>query len=206
MKSIGAVAAAVFLGIWASPAHAGAADVLERLFGAEAAEVWRASSIWIGERYQEAPELVLGVSAALALPLVAALGLGLHVLIGRRAAIRASREGRATRTIPPSSWRKAGQIEVVDQRGLVRFNIAHDLIRIGRAEDNDIRLAHNTVHRYHAVVEKSAEMAFTIVDLSGGSGNGVRVHGVPVTQAPLADGDVFEVGKVSLRFHLTEVD
>lgn len=205
MKTVGLIAVAAIFGVWASPANAGVTEMLDRLLGPDVATAWTTSTDWIRERYQEAPELVLGIGAALVLPLVATVGLALNLLFGRRGSATEGDRRRAMRTIPPSSWRKSGQIEVVDPSGSVRFDIAHDLVRIGRADDNDIRLAHNTVHRYHAVVEKSPEMAFTIVDLSGGVGNGVRVRGVPVTQARLADGDEFEVGKVSLRFRLAEV-
>lgn len=205
MRPISAIVVAALCCAMTDPAHAGMAEVLDGWFGAETAEAWRASSVWIRERYQEAPELVLGLGAAMALPFIAGCGLGLQLMLARKSPVSRMGSGRPVKTIPPSSWKKAGQIEVISQRGPVRFDVAHDLVRIGRAEDNDIRLAHETVHRYHAVVEKSPDMLFTIVDVSGDGGNGVKVRGVPVTQARLVDGDEFEVGKVSLRFLLAEV-
>jgi hypothetical protein len=205
MRLICALLVAAVCCTLAGTAHAGVAEVLDGWFGAETAEIWRASTVWISARYHEAPELVLGVGAGLALPFLAALGLGLQAVLARRETSSTAAGRRPVRTIPPSAWKKAGQIEVADSRGPVRFDVAHDLIRIGRADDNDIRLEHKTVHRYHAVVERSPDMLFTIVDLSGGDGNGVKVRGVPVTQARLIDGDEFQVGKVSLRFLLTEV-
>ena len=205
MKSYLAVAVAIYFGLAATPASAEPPGWINDVLGAEAAETWRVSWHWILERYPQAPALVLGVAAALALPLIAMLGLVLQVLIGRAVRRPVVVAEPAVKTIPARSWGKSGQIEVVGLRSPAKFAFAHDLVRIGRADDNDIRLAHNTVHRYHAVVEKTPDMLFTIVDLSGGDGNGVRVRGVPVTQARLADGDEFEVGKVSMRFHLTEV-
>lgn len=205
MRLICAILVAMVCCTLAETAHASVAEVLDGWFGSDTAEIWRASTVWIKERYHETPELVLGLGAGLTLPFLAAFGLGLQAILVRRETSSRAAGRRPDRTIPPSAWKKAGQIELAGPSGPIRFDVAHDLIRIGRAEDNDIRLAHKTVHRYHAVVERSPDMLFTIVDLSGGEGNGVKVCGVPVTQSRLVDGDEFEVGKVSLRFLLAEV-
>ena len=87
------------------------------------------------------------------------------------------------RTAPPERWPLAGQ-----------------LIRIGRHQDNDIRLPDTSVHRYHAVIERTPDEAFVITDLSGKDGNGVRVNGERLSRAQLADGDVIELGRTRLKF------
>jgi pSer/pThr/pTyr-binding forkhead associated (FHA) protein len=74
------------------------------------------------------------------------------------------------------------------------------VIRIGRHEDNDIRLTDSSVHRHHAVIERTPEEAFVIIDISGKDGNGVRINGARTAQAQLADGDVIELGRAKMKF------
>jgi pSer/pThr/pTyr-binding forkhead associated (FHA) protein len=78
--------------------------------------------------------------------------------------------------------------------------LAGQVIRIGRHADNDIRLADASVHRYHAVIQRTAEEAFVITDVSGKDGNGVRVNGERLERAHLSDGDVIELGRARLKF------
>lgn len=83
--------------------------------------------------------------------------------------------------------------------------LAGQVIRIGRGQENDITLPDASVHRYHAVIEHTAEEAFIITDLSGKDGNGVRVNGKKLARAELADGDVIELGRTRLRFESVPV-
>lgn len=76
------------------------------------------------------------------------------------------------------------------------------MLRIGRHEENDVRLADKTVHRHHAVLQLTGEQGYTITDLSGNEGNGVLVNSERVTQARLRHGDIIELGAVKLRFAL----
>ena len=80
------------------------------------------------------------------------------------------------------------------------------MIRIGRHGENDIQLASQTVHRYHAVVHVTPQHGHVITDLSGPEGNGVIVNGACVEQAALAPGDLIELGDVRLRFRMGEAD
>ena len=173
----------------------------------ELAVAWSELVAWVrtrvAEGYRQASALVLGLAIALALPLLAIIGLLARYRPRRNRQARPT--GWPSRLVPPSPWQRVGRLEVITGQDDVAFDIVHELVRIGRADDNDIRLAHNTIHRYHAVVERSPEMLFTIVDVSGDDGNGIRMRGESVTQARLSDGDVFEVGNVTLRFHLAEV-
>jgi pSer/pThr/pTyr-binding forkhead associated (FHA) protein len=73
-------------------------------------------------------------------------------------------------------------------------------MRIGRHQDNDVCLADTTVAGYHAVIERSPEAAFVIVDVSGKNSSGVRINGERQSQARLVDGDVIELGRARLRF------
>ena len=63
--------------------------------------------------------------------------------------------------------------------------IGRTLLRIGREEDNDIRFAVKTVHRYHAVIRRTTDGVVMITDVSGKDGNGVLVNGARVAEARL---------------------
>ena len=78
------------------------------------------------------------------------------------------------------------------------------MIRIGRHGDNDIQLASQTVHRYHAVVHVTPNQGHVITDLSGPEGNGVLVNGARVEHAALTPGDEIELGDVRMRFGMSE--
>lgn len=78
--------------------------------------------------------------------------------------------------------------------------LAGQFVRIGRHEDNDVRLTDKSVHRHHAVIERMPDEAFVIRDMSGEDGNGMRVNGRRLPQARLADGDMIELGRAKLRF------
>lgn len=64
---------------------------------------------------------------------------------------------------------------------------------IGRDADNAVVLAHASVSRRHARLERDGE-AFRLRDLD--SKNGLRVGGARVAQAPLAAGEWFSIGDV----------
>jgi FHA domain len=81
-----------------------------------------------------------------------------------------------------------------------RFAILHDMLRIGREDDNDIRIPSNAVHRYHAAIHREHLEDWHITDLSGTDGNGIRVNGQRCSDARLSDGDVIELGPGRLRF------
>ena len=68
---------------------------------------------------------------------------------------------------------------------------------IGRAEDNDIRLASRTVSRKHALVSASTT-GFIVKDLESRSGTFVNEE--KVTECTLADGDRIRIGEVELVF------
>jgi FHA domain len=101
-----------------------------------------------------------------------------------------------------------GQLPLLDVIGIGADADVHridsSMIRIGRHEENDIRLVSQTVHRYHAVLHRTSEQKFVITDLSGPQGNGVVVNAERVDQAALAAGDLIELGDVRLRFRFGE--
>jgi hypothetical protein len=153
--------------------------------------------------YLRAPTLVLALTAMLILPAVAVISVATR-------AVQRYRSRRATR-------RDAGTISVsgdmpdtaalpmrsqawltIDGVGTVA--LAGQVARIGRHRDNDIRLADRSVQRRHAVIERTPDEAFVIVDVSGKVGGGVCVNGQRTERVQLADGDVIELGRARLKF------
>ncbi len=70
-----------------------------------------------------------------------------------------------------------------------------ELLTIGRALDNDIRLNSTQVSRYHCRIERGPE-GIWLTDL--GSANGTQVNGVRVDRRRLAAGDRLQVGGVRI--------
>jgi pSer/pThr/pTyr-binding forkhead associated (FHA) protein len=89
---------------------------------------------------------------------------------------------------------------VVGDGGGQTLPLALQVTRIGRHQDNDVRLADPSVHRYHAVIERTSGDEFVIADLSGKEGNGVRINGERHERAHLVDGDMIELGRTRLKF------
>ena len=86
-------------------------------------------------------------------------------------------------------------------RGLTgRVTVIHEpqraVVRVGRAEENDITLDDLLVSRYHAELRASGS-GFEIVDL--GSHNGTFVNGVAVDSAPVGPGDIISIGSSLFR-------
>ncbi len=153
--------------------------------------------IWISDGFDKTPEIIVGAGLALTVPLLAIIGL----LLRRRANDDTTAERADDRSIPLSGWNTRGLLVVANSRGEVH-EVGHGLVRIGRENDNDVRLMHNTVHRYHAVFERTGDAEFYVTDVSGAGGNGVRVDGSKVKRSRLRGGEVIELGKARLRFQL----
>ncbi len=171
-------------------------------------QAWTQIRYWVGEGYQRAPALMLGLSVLLAVPPLALAGRlasrrrhppETTQLIGRRSSRDNPRPRLTTARTEVSAWPTEAWVEVESQPGM-RYVIGRTLIRIGREEDNDICLAANTVHRYHAVIRRTTDGEVLITDLSGEEGNGVVVNGTQVAEARLKQGDAIRVGEVKLRF------
>ncbi|HSP42736.1 MAG TPA: FHA domain-containing protein [Luteolibacter sp.] len=86
-------------------------------------------------------------------------------------------------------------LELADNSA-VRYPVSGSAVRIGRGQDNGIRLANNSVSKHHAEILRNREGKLLITDLS--SGNGVFVNGNRVDSAELFHGDLIELGEVHL--------
>ena len=163
-----------------------------------AMEYWARLLELIAWGYARSPELMVGLGIIAILPWLALFG-----MILRRP--RPKRSAPATDRDYVADWRRQARIEIEDST-LPPSGIATGLTRIGRQDDNEICIPDNSVHRYHAAIERSPEGDVVICDLSGPEGNGVRINGERVAAAPLADGDLVELGRVKLRFVCTTIE
>ncbi len=88
-------------------------------------------------------------------------------------------------------------LAIEDGGEVVVVPLASEVTHIGRAFSADIRLEAAAVSRRHAVVVREEGGVFVLDDRSV---NGVWVNGERVERAPLAGGDRFTVGGITLQF------
>ncbi|SEK26241.1 Inner membrane component of T3SS domain-containing protein [Stigmatella aurantiaca] len=77
------------------------------------------------------------------------------------------------------------------------FPLGGEVLRIGKAPENDVVIEHPTVSRNHLLVRRQGDR-FLVQDL--GSTNGTFLDGAQVREAYLRPGALLEVGDVRLRF------
>ena len=148
--------------------------------------------------YDHAPALMLGLLGLLVLPPLALVG-GVLQRIAGRSQTPADREGARIRE-PAPAWPAAeAWLEFCGPRA-PRFAIGHGMLRIGRDEDADIRLAVSSVQRAHALVHRTPDAEIVITDLSGQDGNGVVVNRKRLREARLRPGDLIELGEAKFKF------
>jgi hypothetical protein len=158
--------------------------------------------------YVRAPTLMLALTALLVLPGVALISAGAQVARGyrrRRAALRTAERGADPGALigdlPDATGlpvRSQAWLTVERAGGTVA--LTGQVVRMGRHRDNDIRLTDRSVHRHHAVIERTPDETFVIADVSGKGGSGVLVNGLRTERAQLSDGDVIALGRARLRF------
>ena len=148
-------------------------------------------ALWIADGYRRRPVIMIGLAGLALVPLLAVAGLVLQ----RRAA---DDPGPVTvphmdDAAPRPAWIKVGGTPV-------EMPTDREVLMIGRQDDNDICIEDNTVHRYHALIERTRDAGFFIVDMSGPDGNGVRVNGERRAKSCLNHGDIVELGRARLEF------
>lgn len=192
---------------------------------------WNTLTVSIGQAHAHAPALVLGLAALFTIPPLALVG---HLLSRRRAAAEQARrlarlapitesdeiaaEGAPTTAAVPGdaatgprtvrgdgmTWPVDAWLKLEGDRA-ASIPIAREIIRIGREDDNDIVLPLSTVHRYHAVVQRTDEAEIVVLDISGEDGNGVLVNGKRVSRQRLRDGDKIGIGHAALTFQARRI-
>ena len=147
-----------------------------------------------------APAVVAGLGALVVVPLIAVSMLFARRLGNSRAAREAS-ASRARRAADTAPLPRLANVWIdVDGPGRRRLRIAGELVRIGRDEENDLRLDDPNVHRHHALIQRTSDAEFMVVDVSGVRGNGVAVNGRRLARSMLRDGDLIELGSSRVRF------
>lgn len=183
-------------------------DIVDLLFGLveRALIVAQQAESWAAMAFEKAPALALGTALMLALLPLTAVGLAM-----RRARISGSSRAFDSRgglrdkqsvtrgTSDAARWPADAWIEL---DGGKTYWVGRRMVRIGRGDDNEIRLRTGTVHRHHAVIHHTEDAEFMIKDLSSVEGNGVVVNGRRVGEARLRHGDTLVLGEAVLKFHL----
>jgi len=166
----------------------------------------RATKSAILEGYRVAPALMLGLGLAIGFPL---LTVAYRIVREVRRPVDATRlyrpgrdDGEAEAEPDDEVVPHAHQpfVEIASGGKAMRYAISGDMLRIGREEDNDIRIANSAVHRYHAAIYREDYNDWHITDLSGVESNGLIVNGRRCCEARLNDGDLIELGPGKLRF------
>lgn len=164
----------------------------------------------IGGGLETAPALMAVILVALSLPCIAVVSRVFERSLRSRDATRVYRRKSRLAPAPKVDARTSGEargpafLEIVGAPDH-RYPIHGDMLRIGREEDNDIRIANAAVHRYHAAISREDFDVWRITDLSGLDGNGLALNGSRRSEAILADGDVIDLGPVRLRFRFEAV-
>ncbi len=78
------------------------------------------------------------------------------------------------------------------------FSLEFPRLTIGRSEEADISVNHNSVSRMHCEVHDLGEGRFELIDK--GSANGVRVNGADLRRGIVEAGDLIELGDVRFKF------
>lgn len=158
----------------------------------------------IVEGYRAAPALMLGLAVLCLLPLLAISGRLYAIRRQRREAPRDAGPSDEDVSLDTMGDRAAlpghAFVEIIGVNN-ARYAILRDMLRIGREDDNDIRIPSRGIDRYHAAIHREDLADWWITDLSGRDGNGVVVNGQRCGDARLRDGDVIELGPGRLKFH-----
>lgn len=169
----------------------------------------RQAEAWAATGYDKAPALAIGIGVMLALLPLPAIG----QLIRRARYSEMTLALRRGRPLPGSGeatgctgevarWPADAWVELAGSAERTAYWIGRRMVRIGRDDDNEIRLPVGTVHRHHAIIHHTDDAEFMIKDLSSADGNGVIVNGRRVGETRLRNGDTVVLGEAVLTFHL----
>lgn len=151
---------------------------------------------WVENGYARRPAVMIGLAGVLLLPPLVLIGAVLHLWQARKDGEPAE-PGLDAADHAAAAPRARIEIE---GDGAIELPAGRDLVQIGGQDDNDIRIEGEGVERYHAIIARIGGSGFTITDVSGPDGEGLRVNGERRASAPLAHGDTVELGRARLRF------
>lgn len=107
------------------------------------------------------------------------------------------RSDKSAGTRAPDSGRSERMMIALKGARQRKYRIEQGTMTIGRGKENDIRLRHHFISRYHAQILTDADGSI-IEDL--GSKNGVLVNAEPVDRRRLQDGDLVDIGEMQFKF------
>jgi hypothetical protein len=93
--------------------------------------------------------------------------------------------------------RSFAYLEIQDELH-TRHPVSGEIFRIGRHADNELMVADASLSRFHAEIKHELNSRYVIRDLE--SLNGVYVNGRKARTAILSNGDLIELGDVTLKF------
>lgn len=157
---------------------------------------------WLESRLRDSPALVIGMTATVLFPLLAATGSLLRLALPGSTGKPPGRISSAAR-MPNASAANQRAILEFQRHDATPFEIGHAIVRIGRESDNDVTLTHPSVHRYHAVIERTLEGDVHIAYIGAPDGNVLRVNGYKTNRHHLTGGEILDIGAIKLRFTLT---
>jgi hypothetical protein len=182
----------------------------------ESIDAWlQAASVAFWQAYGKQPALTLALAfVALLLPPLALLGGWQRWRSGRRA-----RRAIAARETPESATKLLGRslgrrpvlhlmasgatsVPGVPQAGGglgIPIDERRAVIRVGSAEDNEVRLLRPEVARYHAVIRREYDGGLWLVDIEGSETTPIRLNGERIVQSLIVPGDVVEIGSAKLQ-------
>ena len=148
------------------------------------------------------PAAMLAIAGAAAVPLVAIVAAVLR-LIRRPPSGHLTAAGRQAGA-RPGEWQAAGTawIEIENRRD-GRLDIG-EITRIGRSDDCDLALGDASVDHTHALIRRTSDSEFIIIDVSAGDGAGVAINGRRLRHGRLRDGDRIDLGAMCVVFHQSE--
>lgn len=93
-------------------------------------------------------------------------------------------------------------IYVPDQEPM-KVSFDQDVVSVGRAPDNDLIVAHESISGHHAKLERSEDGdTYTVIDLD--STNGLKIEDVETKSGPLTNGSKITFGKVDAVYESEE--
>ena len=109
----------------------------------------------------------------------------------------AAGEDAANRTVILGAAQQTPQATLVNRATGASWTITGMQVSIGREDTCQIAVGDASISRHHADILWRGT-GWTVRD--AGSTNGTKVNGTPVSEAPLRNGDVIELGKTALEF------
>lgn len=145
------------------------------------------------------PIAAIGVAMALIVPLIALVAFLFHSVRAwrRRRAVAAA---RPTVEVAPNPHGRRAWIELKQGRKSSNLELSREVLHIGRSDDNDLRLTDPAIGAFHAIIRRTPEAEYFIMDVSGVEGTGIAVNGRRFASAPLHDGDKIKLGNSRMTF------